>query len=127
MKKKWKVAGLIVLALMVFTSGVLASGTIQKITADWRPDIKVIVDGETQTFLDANGNEVYPIAYNGSTYLPLRAIGGLMGKDVGWDGTTNTVTLDTPKATSEYSRTNPAPVGVAQTITTEDYLNGKVQ
>ena len=125
MKKKWKIVGLIVLSLMIFTSGVLASGTIQKITADWRPDIKVIVDGQTQTFKDANGNAVYPITYNGSTYLPLRAIGGLMGKDVGWNGATNTVTLDTPKPTSEYSRTNPAPIGTAQTINLDSFVDGK--
>ena len=31
--------------------------------------------------------------YEGTTYLPLRAIGGIMGKAVAWDGETQTVTI----------------------------------
>lgn len=58
-----------------------------------KPGVTVVVDGEEQQFLDANGKEIYPIIYNGSTYLPLRAIGNLMGKQVGWSGELSTVFL----------------------------------
>ena len=54
----------------------------------------VVVDGETRVFLDANGKRVYPLLCNGSIYLPIRAIGEIMGKAVGWDSATNTVTLN---------------------------------
>ena len=58
-----------------------------------RNDITVVVDDTARTFTDANGKTVYPLLYQGSTYLPIRAIGELMGKRVDWDGKTNTVTL----------------------------------
>ncbi len=65
----------------------------QNVTATLRYDFTIIVDGVEQTFRDVNGNTVYPLLYNGSTYLPIRAIGNLMGKTVSWDSATYTATL----------------------------------
>ena len=70
-----------------------ASAAVQEITAELRDDFTVIVDGAVRSFADAGGNRVYPLLYAGSTYLPIRAIGELMGKTVSWDGATKTVTL----------------------------------
>lgn len=64
------------------------------ITAQLRYDFTIIVDGIKRTFYDVNGNTVYPILYEGSTYLPLRAIGELMGNSVGWDEQTKTVSMN---------------------------------
>ena len=64
-----------------------------KITAQIRPDFTVVIDGKEKTFKDAQGDVVYPLLYNGSTYLPIRAIGEIMGKEVEWNAKTNTVTL----------------------------------
>ena len=69
------------------------SAKAQNVTASVSTDITVLVDGTRRSFTDANGKTVYPLVYNGSIYLPLRAIGNLMGKNVSWDGTTSTVTL----------------------------------
>lgn len=108
----------------VFVTGAFAGGTI--IQATLRPDIKVAVDGATKTFYDANGAKVYPISYNNTTYLPVRAIGGLMGKSVGWNESTQTISLNAPGSgnagsSTTYSRTNPAPVGTRQTIAVNNY------
>lgn len=102
MKKKIVVAAL---ALALFTGGVFAAGVTQEITAQLRPDLSVVIDGAKQTFKDADGNAVYPIVYNGTTYLPLRAIGGVMGKDVEWNRTTQTATLSNPKKTNASGST----------------------
>lgn len=73
-----------------------AAAKVKNISVDIHSDFTIVVDGATQVFKDAAGSRVYPMLYNGSTYLPLRAIGGLMGKSVAWDGKTQTVTLSSP-------------------------------
>src|SRR5674476_770027 len=50
-----------------------------------KPDVNIIVDGQEKIFCDVNNVVVYPIIYNGSTYLPVRAISGLMGENIEWD------------------------------------------
>lgn len=106
-------------------------------------DIKIVLDGKE---LKTEGE---PFAYNGTTYLPVRAVAEAVGKEVLWDATTKTVYLgqapdakspvaDTkqpaikaPESTppvqeaakGTYSRTNPAPIGTAQTIKISDYSN----
>jgi hypothetical protein len=56
-------------------------------------DVLVMYDFEIQTFKDANGITVYPLNYNGSTYLPIRAISGLMDEPITWDGTAKKISI----------------------------------
>lgn len=56
--------------------------------------IKIVVDGETIEPKDANGNPVEPIIYNGTTYLPVRAVAQALTKgtkQIEWDQNTWTV------------------------------------
>lgn len=53
--------------------------------------IKLVIDGVPVTPKDSNGTTVEPFIYNGTTYLPVRAVGEALGKQVGWDGKTKTV------------------------------------
>lgn len=53
------------------------------------------MDGEKQTLLDKNGDVVYPITYDGTTYLPIRALGNAMDLEVEWNSKTQTVSLYT--------------------------------
>lgn len=63
-------------------------------------DIKLVVNGKEVTPKDVNGNVVEPFAYQGTTYLPVRAVGEALGKTVRWDGETKTVHLgELPQAT----------------------------
>lgn len=64
--------------------GSSAASVVQTITAELRPDFEIVIDGETQNFKNASGEDVYPILYEGTTYLPIRAIGEMMGKTVYW-------------------------------------------
>ena len=56
-------------------------------------DVKIFLDGNIVLPSDANGNYVEPFLIDGTTYLPVRAIGNAMGLSVGWNNETNTVTL----------------------------------
>lgn len=68
---------------------------VKDVSVELRQDFTVVVDGVKRSFTDAGGNAVYPLLSGGSTYLPVRAIGELMGASVDWDGKTKTVTLET--------------------------------
>ena len=75
------------LALVTVAYATNATKTIQ---AAYR-NIKLVIDGVPVTPRDSNGNVVEPFIYNGTTYLPVRAVGEALGKEVSWDGNTNTV------------------------------------
>lgn len=83
---------IVALCLVLLTVTAYAAGYTQTITVTYK-DIKLVVDGVEVTPKDANGAEVEPFIYNGTTYLPIRAIGSALGKQVQWDGNTNTAYL----------------------------------
>ena len=83
--KKRLVALFVALATIVgLFNGVMGAELIREIKAQIRQDFTVVIDGEIKNFKNAQGEAVYPVLYNGTTYLPVRAIGELMGKEVIW-------------------------------------------
>lgn len=94
MKKQWKgfVAGILSAALIavMVTPGLaaLAGKTIQVFTG-----VDIYIDDVKLIPKDANGNPVEVFVYNGTTYLPVRAVGEAVGKAVQWEGKTNSVYL----------------------------------
>lgn len=77
-------------ALFGFCVPTLAANIQKQITATYK-DIKLYVDGKEVVPKDAGGNVVEPFVSNGTTYLPVRAVGEAFGKEVTWDGTNNSV------------------------------------
>ena len=54
--------------------------------------IKIYVDGNLKKPTDVNGNVVEPMIYDGTTYLPVRALTGMLtDKEVAWDQESQTV------------------------------------
>ena len=93
-KPKWsKTLICVVISSIICCIGALAVNN--RITIDL-PDITILVNGEEFIAKDEDGVVVQPILYNGTTYVPLRAIEELNGKFVDWDGDTNTVLINDP-------------------------------
>ena len=69
-------------------------GTNQNIIVDLNQDIKIYHNNEVQTFKDVNGKVVYPLSYQGTTYLPVRAISNLYDAKIEWIGETSTVVIN---------------------------------
>ncbi len=90
---KWFSLGIVV-CLLVTTLIVPAFASSLSKTAQLVYDnIKITLNGNSVTPKDANGNVVEPFTIDGTTYLPVRAVGNALGLNVNWDGATKTVTL----------------------------------
>ncbi len=85
-------------AAAILLSGTVA-GAAYNVNATLTPDVNVNIDGTNRTFYNAQGQEVFPIIYNGSTYLPIRAIGEIMNKNVNWDAATQTASIGGTRVT----------------------------
>ena len=94
-----------VTGVVCFAAGAAAAGGLQEIKAYLNADITLKLDGEAQVLTDASGVRTYPITYNGTTYLPVRAVSNLLGIGVDWDGATQTVLLGKTGATVNLMET----------------------
>lgn len=86
----------LILVLMLILSLPLAAGaanTTAEVSLAYR-GIKIVVDGVTMNPVDTEGNSTEPFIYDGTTYLPVRAVAGALGLAVGWDDATSTTTVD---------------------------------
>lgn len=86
--------GVIVTGLVLGMGGSVfgASGVLEQIYVDKKP-IQIVIDGQTKN-PPAN---MQPMIYNGTTYVPLRYIGEVMGKQVTWNDATRTVNIGAPQ------------------------------
>lgn len=106
LSKQISLGGILIIIFVLTFATVTIAATTTSIQATLSPDITVIFGGEAQILKDVNGNEVYPILYNGTTYLPVRAVAGLVEIAVDWDDSTRTVKLDKPVALMNSSEAN---------------------
>ena len=101
---KGKLKGLLICAtIFALLSGTLAialnTTTLYNVMVS---GVKIIIDGKEFNATDAGGHHVEPIIYNGTTYLPVRAISGAFDKAVYWDGENYTVYLGEMDGKLEY-------------------------
>ena len=116
MKKKFIILGL--LASAMFSCAVFASTGTQNISATY-DNIKIVVDGRT---VNASAE---PFIYNGVTYLPVRAVGETLGKEVSWDSSTNTIYLgDVPKTENSQQDNNAQKDTFVVSNVKREYMSG---
>ena len=95
MKKK-KILAIISIVCVIITLATVtlaATGGLEEIKAYLNHDIKVYYNGELKKMYDVNGKEVFPVSYQGTTYVPIRAVSNMIGLNVDWDGATKSVLL----------------------------------
>ena len=91
MKKSYIAAALALTSCMVV--GTAAASQSNSVTATFRPDVTLKVNGTAYTVRDTTGVKVSPLIYNGTTYLPLSSLGQLLGAEVSWDNDSQTVII----------------------------------
>ena len=93
MKNKIKFIGVAIFILMnIFVS--IALATSYK-TMYLNKTVEIIYENKTQGFYDVSGKTVYPISYEGTTYLPIRAITSMFNMNISWNSENNTVYMST--------------------------------
>lgn len=88
-------------ALALGTCTVSAANGTRNISATFR-NIKIVVDGKELS------TSAEPFIYNGTTYLPIRAVGEAVGKEVTWNAGTNTVYLGEVPVSAQQQPEAPA-------------------
>lgn len=94
------IAGSLSTALLFTTAFAVFAEPIGKTITAFYNDIKIYVDGTMIQPKDAEGNKVEPFIYDGTTYLPVRAVSEALGKTVFWDGANYSIYISqssTPK------------------------------
>lgn len=104
-------AALAIVGLLAGTAVAASTITTKTITAQYM-GIQLVVDGVAVVPKDANGKVVDPFVSEGTTYLPVRAIGEALGKKVTWDGKTRTVYIGQVPGTEESWMTKLPPYQV---------------
>lgn len=87
---KYIVIGMII-ASVAFTSIQVTYADFNSKTITILKGINLYIDDVKHIPKDASGNIVEPFLYNGTTYLPVRAIGEAVGKAITWEQSTQSV------------------------------------
>ena len=93
MKKRVQGVFVGILIYMLVFSGVSLAVNIQKNIEITYRDIKLNVDGEEIVPKSVTGKIVEPFIYDGTTYLPVRAVAEALNRDVDWDNDTSMVII----------------------------------
>ena len=92
---KKRLQGMVVGVLLgaMLTGGAIYAKEVSQYIQVYYNNIRVYKDKQLYTLSDANGNRIDPFIYNGTTYLPVRAVANLAGMKVTWDDATKSVYL----------------------------------
>ena len=111
MKKfsKFHLTALTLAGLMVVTTASVGAASVYKnITARQNTAMTVKVDGTALTMKDDDGDSLYPLTYDGNTYLPAEQLASAVGYNATSDD--NSVSL-TKKAAATSTRTSSTDIG----------------
>lgn len=82
----------IILMFVLFLTTSYAANTYRK-TIIVTSGVNVEFNNEAIDMTDANGKAVEAFIYNGTTYVPIRAVSNAFGADIGYDRNTQTISI----------------------------------
>jgi hypothetical protein len=94
MKKSTFIAGLLVSSLIFSSAGVYAGSHLEKISAYLNKNIRFQINGKAWT------SSQHPISYNGTTYLPVRAVAEALNSEIQWNSVTQTISIQSKQPTN---------------------------
>lgn len=86
----------VVIASVLFlgmSMGAYAASNVKEIKAFLQGDVKFTLNGEIWKPKDAKGNQVIPISYQGTTYVPLKTVTDALNVPLEYDVTKKTYTI----------------------------------
>ena len=92
-------SGVLIILLLVTSISAYGTEFMQQTISVVFNKVNIALDGtiigeQGENYTLANGDQVpYSILYKGTTYVPIRKISEILGKDVGWINDTNTATI----------------------------------
>ena len=90
----------LLLMFSFFTVGAYAANQYQK-TIDVSYDVNLSINGQSPKLTDVNGNTVLPFTYQGTTYVPIRAVGSYLGADISYNAQSHTALITSASSTSD--------------------------
>ena len=96
-KHKEQVKGFIIgvlLTTLLSSTVLVAANTVTRDVPITFRDVRLVINGELITPKDAAGNIVEPFIWNGTTYLPVRAVADAFNLSLYWDRYTSTIYLN---------------------------------
>lgn len=93
------IAAALVLSLVL---AIPATAALSKKTIEVYTGASIYIDGVELHPTDVNGNPVETFVYNGTTYVPLRAVSQSLGKAVNYDGATQSVYIGAAPGVKQY-------------------------
>lgn len=79
----------VILMFSLFLTGAFAANTYQK-SINVEYGITVSLNAKPLNMTDVNGNPVQAFVYQGTTYVPIRAVSNAFGADISYNSTNNT-------------------------------------
>ena len=95
---KVTIGQLLVICTVIFCAVTATAAAAINVTATISPEITVVYDYKPQEFTDVKGNPVYALSYDGTSYLPVRAVANMLGLAVEYDDLTKTINLTEPRS-----------------------------
>ena len=88
---KKRIPAIILMFALFLTTSYAANTYRKKITVT--SGVNVEFNNEAIDMTDANGKAVEAFIYNGTTYVPIRAVSNAFGADIGYDRNTQTISI----------------------------------